>query len=255
MNETKPKDVGVAAVDRALAILDAFRERDNALTLHELATRTGMYKSTILRLLFTLEQRGCIVRQPDGTHQLGAVLVRWGSLYLSSVRVETHVIPVLEALAAQTGESATYYTRRADARMCLARVDCTRSVRDHVKVGDVLPLHLGAGGKVLLAFDPANRSSPRVPRAMVIVTLRERDSEGAGMAAPVFGAGDSLLGAISLSGAAGRFGRASLPKLARPLLVAAAELTARLGGDPSALRAAVANPFRTRAPAASAAME
>lgn len=232
-------EAGVAAVDRALAILGAFRDGDVSLTLHELSQRTDLYKSTILRLIATLERRGCIARMDDGSYQLGPTLVRWGSLYLASVRIETHVTPVLERLAEQTGESATYYTRHGEARMCLARVDCVRSVRDHVRVGDILPLQRGAGGRVLVAFDSANRK--RAPQSMLIVTVRERDAEAAGMAAPVFGPGGSLRGAISLSGPATRFNDAALPKLAKPLLAAAADLSTRLGGDASALHSALAN--------------
>lgn len=240
MSRTKdPKEAGVAAVDRALAILGAFRDGDVSLTLHDLAQRTDLYKSTILRLAATLERRGCLVRLQDGSFQLGPMLVRWGNLYLASVRIETHVTPVLQRLAADTGESATFYTRQGEARMCLARVDCTRSVRDHVNVGDMLPLERGAGGKVLVMFDPANRKKPRTPQSMVFVTTRERDSDSAGMAAPVFGPGGSLRGAISLSGPATRFDEAALPRLAKPLLVAAADLTTRLGGDPSPLQAAL----------------
>jgi DNA-binding IclR family transcriptional regulator len=237
----KSHGTGVAAVDRALAILGVFRDGDVSLTLRDLAERTGLYKSTILRLIATLERRGCIVRLPDGSYQLGPMLVRWGSLYLASVRIETHVTPVLERLAAQTGESATFYTRQAQARMCLARVDCPRSVRDHVKVGDVLPLDRGAGGRVLVAFDQDNRARKgRTWQQMVIVTIRERDPDAAGMAAPVFGPGGALRGAISLSGPATRFIDAALPKLAKALLAGAADLTTRFGGDPSTLRAALA---------------
>jgi DNA-binding IclR family transcriptional regulator len=240
----KKQEGGVAAVDRALAILGAFRDGDVSLTLHELAQRTDLYKSTILRLISTLEKRGCILRLEDGSYQLGPTLVRWASLCLTSVRVETHVTPVLERLSAETGESATFYTRHGDARMCLARVDCTRSVRDHVRVGDILPLQRGAGGRVLVAFDPASKKVR--PPSMVIVTMRERDAEGAGMAAPVFGPGDSLRGAISLSGPATRFNDAAFPKLAKPLVAAAADLTTRLGGDPSGLNSALASPANGR---------
>ena len=57
---------GVAAVDRALLILSAFREEDAALSLALLARRTGLYKSTILRLLQSLLRAGYVVRLPDG---------------------------------------------------------------------------------------------------------------------------------------------------------------------------------------------
>jgi len=228
----KPKLDGVAAVERALSILGAFREGDSSLTLHELAERTVLYKSTILRLMASLERRGCILRLGDGSYQLGPMLVRWGSLYLTSVRVETHVTPVLSVLARDTGESATFYTRQGQARLCLARVDCAHSVRDHVKVGDILSLERGAGGKVILAYGTAAKGRRTQP-VNVITSFRERDPEGAGMAAPVFGADGSLRGAIALSGSATRFNEHALPRFSKAILAAARELTVRFGGDPT----------------------
>ena len=234
---------GVAAVDRALAILGAFRDGDVSLSLHEISGRTDLYKSTILRLLATLQNRGCVVRLADGRYQLGPMLVRWGSLYLASVRVETHVTPVLQRLSADTGESATFYTRQGSARVCLARVDCTRSVRDHVNVGDILPLERGSGGRVLLAFDPATGDGERAQRHVLILTLGDRDTDGAGISAPVFGPGGALRGAISLSGPATRFMDAALlRKFSAAVLDAAIALTTRFGGNAAPLEAALADP-------------
>ncbi len=61
--ETQMEEIqtGVAAVERAFAILHAFKAGDMSLSLHDLAKRTGMYKSTILRLMATLIQEHCIV--------------------------------------------------------------------------------------------------------------------------------------------------------------------------------------------------
>ncbi|MDO9217858.1 MAG: helix-turn-helix domain-containing protein, partial [Lacisediminimonas sp.] len=53
------KQSGVAAVERALAILNSFRPGDGSLSLHDIAERTGLYKSTILRLIVTLTQSHC----------------------------------------------------------------------------------------------------------------------------------------------------------------------------------------------------
>ena len=66
---------GVAAVERALAILDAFTDQDSELTLAELAKRTKMYKSTILRLARSLESCGYLMRAEDGTFRLGSRLL------------------------------------------------------------------------------------------------------------------------------------------------------------------------------------
>jgi DNA-binding IclR family transcriptional regulator len=62
---------GVAAVDRAMLILSAFREDDAPLSLALLARRTGLYKSTILRLLQSLLRGGYVVRLPEGSYVVG----------------------------------------------------------------------------------------------------------------------------------------------------------------------------------------
>ena len=70
---------GVAAVDRALSILDALTE--DQVTLAELSKRTGLYKSTVLRLLKSLEKFGYVLRTADGTYRLGSKVLSLGSLY------------------------------------------------------------------------------------------------------------------------------------------------------------------------------
>jgi DNA-binding IclR family transcriptional regulator len=231
----KATEPGVAAVERALSILGAFRDGDSALTLHELAQRTDLYKSTILRLLASLARAGCVLRLEDGSYQLGPMVLHWGRVYLSSLRIEDHVRPVLERLAADTGESASFYTRQGTVRLCVSRVDSSYSIRDHVKVGDILPLDKGSGGHVLRAFDPSAKGKPK---SFIMTSFRERDAQAAGMSAPVFGPGGTLRGAISISGPVARFGTAVLPKLSKAVLGAAADLTARLGGDAEPLRKA-----------------
>lgn len=77
MNEAQ---TGVAAVDRAFLILSAFQEGDVSLTLAILARRTGLYKSTILRLMQSLIRAGYVIRLPDGNYAVGASAAKLGRL-------------------------------------------------------------------------------------------------------------------------------------------------------------------------------
>ncbi|MDB5815669.1 MAG: IclR family transcriptional regulator [Rhodocyclales bacterium] len=72
---------GVAAVDRALLILSAFREDDVSLSLALLARRTGLYKSTILRLLQSLLRAGYVVRLPEGSYVVGPEPARLARMF------------------------------------------------------------------------------------------------------------------------------------------------------------------------------
>lgn len=213
---------GVAAVDRALSILGAFRDGEAALSLAELAARTGLYKSTILRLLGSLEKSRCAARLPDGRWALGPMLFRWGALYARAQPVEAHLPGLLQNLALATGETASFWVRHATHRLCLARVRSPSPIRDDLSAGDLVALPEGAGGRVLTAEDP---------RALgAVVTLGERNPETAAVACAVFGPGGSLAGALGVSGPRARIAQAAPDHLAA-VAKAASDLSRRLGGD------------------------
>jgi DNA-binding IclR family transcriptional regulator len=213
-----------------LAILAAFEDEGGPLTLNDLASHTGLYKSTILRLIASLERHGCMQRLADGRYQLGPSLFHWGNIYRRSLKLEDHVVPALEQLVEATGESASFYTRQGGQRLCLFRQDSPRSVRDHVRAGDFLPLERGAAGRVLREYSDRR---PEPLHARAIASLGERDSETGAIAAPVFGPSQELLGALSVSGPLARFTDESVPLITQAVIDAARQLTGRLGGSVS----------------------
>lgn len=234
-NEMKDTQPRVASVERALDIIGAFRPTDSSLTLHDLAARTGLYKSTILRLIATLSDRHCIVRLDDGSYQLGPMLLHWGGLYQAALRLDDHVLPVLRQLTQETGEGSSFFTRRENMRLCLFRVDSPKMLRDHVHVGDLLPLDKGAAGRVLTVFDPAITPPEDAPSSPVLATVGEREPDIAALAAPVFGTRGTLSGAIAISGPIARFSDEVRPGLSDALVAAAIKLTQKLGGSPGIL--------------------
>lgn len=219
---------GVEAVDRAMALLGCF-DGAEALSLADLARRSGMYKSTVLRLAASLQRAQMLTRGEDGRFRLGPALWRLGSLYRRRFDIEAIVRPALEALARETGETASFYVLDGDARVCLYREDGPRAIRHHVAEGVRLPLTAGATARVLAAYSGASGVAAEAVRtAGGAVSIGERDPEVAAVAAPVFGAGGILRGALSTSGPASRFD----PGAALTATVAAAAaLSARLAAE------------------------
>src|SRR5690606_15770887 len=113
------------------------------------------HKSTVLRLLASLQHAQLILRSEEGRYRLGPGIARLYAVYASSFSLESAVMPELRKLVAATGESAAFHVRQGDARLCLYRVDSPNPVRDHIRAGDLLPLDKGAGGHVLMAFSGA----------------------------------------------------------------------------------------------------
>jgi len=222
---------GVASAGRALTLLSAFRKGDDAVSLAELTARTGLVKTTIMRLAISLEEHGYLVRLPDGSYRLGVELFRLGSVYQQSFRIEAHVMPALEKLVAATGESASLYVRSGNQRLCLYRADSPHTLRLHVRQGDLRPMDDSATAQVLRLFeDVAHRGETGV--SLPLYTSGATDPHIASMAVPVFGPGESFAGALSLTGPVTRFDREAANRAARTVLTVAADLTRALGGTP-----------------------
>lgn len=226
---------GVAAVDRALTILDVFTEQDSTLALADLARRTGYYKSTILRLAASLERRGYLTRLADRGWRLGPAASRLGSVYQAAFDLGDIVEPVLQKVVAETGETAAFHVREGNIRISLYRVESLQRIRDHVRQGEHLPLDRGAGGKVLLAFSGAKGMEfERIRRQLLCVSLGNRIADLGGVSAPVFGVGQRLIGALTVSVPLSRLDRKAVARFGPVVLAHAAALTRALGGDPAA---------------------
>src|SRR5688500_16060766 len=103
---------GVAAVDRALSLLDAFTVAAPTLTLSELADRTQQYKSTVLRMLASLEKAHMVRRLEDGRFALGWAVARLNAVYSISFSIADVVLPVMRALVDATGESVAFHVQQ-----------------------------------------------------------------------------------------------------------------------------------------------
>lgn len=225
---------GVAAVDRALSILDIFTETDVRLTLTEISKRADLYKSTAMRLADSLEKFGYLRRDEEGYYRLGAKALHLGALYQRQFRTADVVPPVLRRIVGELNEGASFYVRDGKYRVCLHRVDASRAVRDSVCEGDRLPINVGASGHLILAFsDLPGERYEEIRNKMYAASFGERDPETAAVACPVFGVGQKLAGALTISGPRYRIEGASIEKILPILFQHARQLTRVFGGNPN----------------------
>lgn len=196
---------GVDAVDRALVLLNCFDDGTTSLSLAELARRSGLNKTTILRLCASLIQAGFLRRDPTGKYSLGASLWRLGKRYRDAYSLPASIREELRALRDTLQETTSFYVRERDCRICLYREEPRRAIRHALSEGGRLPLTRGASALVLRAFGAdADSAMEGVRAAGYAVTRGARDPEVAAVAVPLLADGH-LIGALSVSGPINRF--------------------------------------------------
>jgi len=219
---------GAAAVDRAVSLLAAFRAGDKALSVTELAQRTRLYKSTVLRLLASLAQGRLVLRTADGHWALGPEVARLAAVYSAAFSLQDIVLPEMQDLVKRTQESVAFHVRQGEQRLVLLRVDSPHLLRDHVRAGDLLPLDRGAGGRVLKAYAGARgRLYDQVRRDGYLMISGDRIPGLVGISAPVWNAAKELVGALTLTAPEARV----RPSFVDALRRSAQRLNLAMGGE------------------------
>ncbi|HZG55186.1 IclR family transcriptional regulator [Paenibacillus sp.] len=216
----------VRAVERALDILLVFTEH-SSLGMTEIAEKVGLHKSTVHRLLASLEGKGFLVRDA-ATEKYSLGFRVWElSAQLSGQSDDpgTLLLPEMERLRDLVGETISLYIREGNERIRIQAVQSRQAIRRVAPVGARLPLYVGASSKVLLAFAEERvrdglMSGPGWPatvnraaflrglediRALGYATsVEEREPGAAAVSAPIFAGAGRLAAAIAVSGPSNR---------------------------------------------------
>lgn len=152
---SKESDRHVASVLTAVRLLDCFNANEG-LRLADLHHRTGLNKSRILRLVGSLEAAGVLLlEEATGRYRLGPKLYYLGRLVERRYDdLVGYLRPKLVELALQTRCVVYFSVREGHNRLVLVRRRGDGTAERVIKDGQVRPLHIGANGRVFLAFEP-----------------------------------------------------------------------------------------------------
>ncbi len=194
------------SVERALSILSAFSAAMPQLTLAEIARETGLHKSTILRLANSMILYGFLHRDADGRFGVGASVWRLGLIFRRDFASREKIAPALKELVRATGETASFYVRAGQDRVCLYRENSPNLLRFHVEEGMRLQLSTGASGMVLRQFsgEPVTDLGAFNSQGTVS-SVGQTNPNISSVATPVFSATGTLQGALAVSGLVSRF--------------------------------------------------
>jgi DNA-binding IclR family transcriptional regulator len=241
---------GTETADRVADILIMFSGEDEALGGSEIARRLGLSKAVVHRILQSLLSRGLLQNAPNSAgYVLGSVLIGLGYKAWSQLDIRSLAGPILQRLRNETQETTTLSALSGHTRMYLDQYEGPQEFKMVVELGVKYPLHSGASSRAILAHlsevhvDEAvrqlqashpdlNESDYRARLAAVrtngyAMSLNERDTGAASIAAPFFDKAGNVLGSISCCGPVFRF-RAELVEIHAQKVAAAARTITHL---------------------------
>jgi DNA-binding IclR family transcriptional regulator len=253
-NSRGGRDTSVHSVDRAISILQVLA-RHGAAGVTEIAGELDVHKSTVSRLLGTLESRGLVEQSSSrGRYRLG-----YGVVQLAAGATKKHDLsvisrPICHDLADTVGETVNVAVRDDRAVVSIDQVIGSSTVTTVNWVGQRTPMHATAGGKVFLAHMPPDELKASLAGGLEHYTdrtivdaktlvrqletvriqgyaemLEEHEVGLAGVAAPIRALDGQVIAALTISGPNFRINEHTIPGVAPHLLSAAAEISERNG--------------------------
>lgn len=143
----------IQSVDRALLILDLLQDNPKGLGVTELANRLDVAKSTVHRLLMSLQKKKYVVKTGD-KYLLGLKCLEIGEAMSSRLDVRATASPILEALSKKTKETVHLVTMDEGEVVYIDKKESEAVIRMFSQIGKRAPVHCTGVGKAMLAFYP-----------------------------------------------------------------------------------------------------
>ena len=221
----------VRAVERALEILLCFVQR-SSLSLTEISELTQLNKSTVYRLLTTLEEKGFLSRDPDTEkYQLGFRIWELSVHLDASNDPAILFLPEMERLRDQLDETISLYVRDGYERVRIQAVESRQAIRRVAPIGARMSLAVGASSKVLMAYaepefvdevihspywpedvDPQQYREQlnEIAQHGYAISIEEREAGTAAIALPIFNHHNQIVAALAVSGPVQRMSLAQM---------------------------------------------
>ncbi len=249
-------DYTIRSVERALQLLKLFRPGREELSFPEICAGCGLNKSTVYRLLVTLEKHGFVALNSEGKYYPGSVFVDLSTLVNVQQHVRNKARAVLDNLTRISGETVILTLLNANTLNCIDKIESANTLTITSQIGAVVPLFHGATGRSISAFftdkqlehyrlqegrrlncvyekDDLVRINREVAQQGYCVSDSEVDAAVVALAAPFWGSQRQILGSISIAGPNVRFDPQAARRYAQHLLDATAALSSQFEHETS----------------------
>jgi len=252
----KRSDYYIQSIKRAVKILNSFTPQEKELSITELSKRVNLHKSTIHRILVTLEDEGFVLKdQVSQKYRLGIKLFELGYLVQDQMEIRSYALSIMKELAKKTEESIDLNILSDGKRVSIEKIESPHDVRRIIQLGKSLPLYCGGSGKALLAFLSDEEIEKIIQKEKLIpfgpntitdttklkinlkeiqkngyaISFEERILGSASIAAPILDYKGKVVASLSISGPTTRFTKKKVPILISLVKEAAKKISISLG--------------------------
>ncbi|MBO1269944.1 IclR family transcriptional regulator [Arthrobacter cavernae] len=249
---------GTSVIVNAIAVLRSFTADEPMLGVTEIASRIGLHKSTVSRILATFEQENLVERDPDTRRfRLGLGLIAVAGPLLAELDERRVAYPVLRELAERTGETSALMVWNGSESMCVEQIASRQQVKHTAPLGARYNDALSASVQVFLCAEQPDRvrallhsgtiSLPGLDETSLeaymlrledaakrgwAVNYGETSIEEVGIAAPVYDHRGDIVAAVLIPAPRFRVSQDTLQNLGEACAAAASKVTQRMGGVP-----------------------
>jgi DNA-binding IclR family transcriptional regulator len=252
----KLQEYSVPSIERALSVLEYLAKGKRGFSLSEIGRKLGIPKSSAHLILSTLERRGFLQKNAkNGRYCFGLQLVSLSRSALENLDLREEAKPLLMSLMQESGFTVHMAVLERDEAVIIEKVEAPGLVRLASWIGRRLDVNCSGVGKALLAFLPNDEldyllktkefarhnsrtiiSKSALKRELMLVKQKgysfdnQEDEPGVCcIGAPVFDENGKAVAAISIAGIASQIGSDRVPILARMVMRAAGNISARFG--------------------------
>ena len=241
-------------VVKSLDLLNLFVENPK-LSLNEMVQLSGIPKTSVHRMIGSLEDMGFLQKDAENKYSLGLLFLQFGQLVSERLDLRQVALPVMQVLRDDVEEAVNLIMKDGNETIYIEKLETTHPVRLYTKIGRRAPLYAGACSRIILAFLPEQEREHYLkeielkPIGLGTITDKQKlrlvledsrakgysisyselENHTASLAAPIFNHTGHIVGGLSIAGPDNRFQEDRLPELVEKVKQAAQEISRKLG--------------------------
>lgn len=249
---------GASVIQNTIAILRCFSPETPLLGVTEIAPKVGLHKSTVSRILASLDRENIVERDPTRRYRLGLGIIALAGPLLADMDVRRAAYPVLQELTEHSGETSALLVWNGSEAISVEQVPSRHEVKHTSNLGARYNTALSSSVQVFLAADGQQQAKALLEsgtltglpegeeaRSAYLARLQEVAERGyavnygetspqeVGVAAPVYDHRGSTVAAVMTPAPKFRVSEDDLEEIGRSCIQAARQVTLRLGGKPT----------------------